>query len=227
MRRWLYVNLLPFVCVRVIRILEVSMSWRVHGFERVDRLYRQGRHIIIAFWHGQQLMMPLAYRGPGARILISRSGAGEFATRVVKQFGFSTIRGSTTRGGSEALRQLIRAGRQGVDLVITPDGPRGPRHVVQPGVMALAKSTGMPIVPLTFACSSKKACSSWDRFVVPYPFSRGMFLWGTPIWVDRSAGPEVMERTRRDVETALMTMSSEAEEMVRRPKGLQDVGSRC
>ncbi len=158
MMHWLYANLLPLFGARVIRILGHSMSWHVRGFEHVDRLYGQGRHIIIAFWHGQQLMMPLAYRGRDARILISRHRDGELVYRIVKQFGFGAIRGSTTRGGLGALRQLIRVGRQGVDLVITPDGPKGPRHIVQPGLLALAKSTGMPIVPLTFACSKKKAC---------------------------------------------------------------------
>ncbi len=158
MMQWLRANLFPLVGARAIRMLGRSMSWRVHGGEHVDRLYRQGRPVIIAFWHGQQLMMPLAYRGRDVRILISQHRDGELVSRVVKHFGFGAIRGSTTRGGAGALRRLIRAGRQGVDLVITPDGPRGPGHVVQPGVLALARATGMPIVPLTFACSKKKAC---------------------------------------------------------------------
>ncbi len=157
MTRWLHMTFLPLIGAHVVRMLGRSMSWRVHGAEHVDRLSRQGRPVIIAFWHGQQLMMPLAYRGRGARILISRHRDGEFVCRLVQRFGFGAIRGSTTRGGAGALRRLIRAGRQGVDLVVTPDGPRGPRHVVQPGVLALARSTGMPIVPLTFACSKKKA----------------------------------------------------------------------
>ncbi len=157
MKQWLQLNCFPFFGAFAIRMLGRSMSWRVHGSEHVDRLYRQGRHILIAFWHGQQLMMPLAYRGRRAHILISRHRDGELIYRIVKRFGFGAIRGSTTRGGSGALRQLIRLGQQGVDLVVTPDGPKGPRHVVQPGVVALAKTTGMPIVPLTFAGSKKKS----------------------------------------------------------------------
>ena len=152
-------NVLPFFGATTIWLLGKSMSWTVCGAERVDRLYQDGRNIIIAFWHGQQLMMPLAYRGRQAQILISRHRDGELIYRIVKRFGFGAIRGSTTRGGQGALRQLIRSGRRGVDLVITPDGPRGPRHVVQPGVVALAKVTGMPIIPLTFACSKKKSFS--------------------------------------------------------------------
>ncbi len=158
MMRRLREALVPVVGAGAIRALGRSMSWRVRGGEHVDRLYRQGRHVIIAFWHGQQLMMPLAYRGRDLSILISRHRDGELVSRVVARFGFGAIRGSTTRGGAGALRQLIRAGRRGMDLVVTPDGPKGPRHVAQPGVTALAKATGMPIVPLAFACSKKKHC---------------------------------------------------------------------
>jgi len=159
MMKQLKLNVLSFFGATTIRLLGQSMSWTAYGSEQVDRLYQEGRNIIIAFWHGQQLMMPLAYRGRQAQILISRHRDGELICRIVKRFGFGAIRGSTTRGGQEALRQLIRSGRRGIDLVITPDGPKGPKHNVQPGVVALAKVTGMPIIPLTFACSKKKSFS--------------------------------------------------------------------
>lgn len=218
MMNWLRVNPLPFCGAATIRMIGRSMSWSVYGAEHVDRLYREGYTMIIAFWHGQQLMMPLAYRGRRARILISRHRDGELIYQIVKRFGFEAIRGSTTRGGEGALRQLIRSGRQGVDLVVTPDGPKGPRHVVQPGVVALARATGQPIVPLVAAYSKKKIFSSWDRFMVPYPFSRGTFTWGTPIWVDRDADADTMEKTRQELEATLSTLSSEAETMVHRPE---------
>ena len=123
----------------------------------MDELYRQGRRLIITFWHGRQLMMPLAYRGAEAHILISQHRDGELIHRIVTRFGGRSVRGSTTRGGAAALRQLIELGRSGVDLAVTPDGPKGPRQVVQIGVIHLAKATGLPIVPLTFSCSKKKS----------------------------------------------------------------------
>ena len=152
----LKLSILSFLGEAMIRLLGKSMSLKSYGFEPVDRVYQEGRNIILAFWHGQQLMIPLGYRGPHPEILISQHRDGELISRIVKRFGFGAVRGSTTRGGQKALRQLIRLGRQGVDLVITPDGPKGPRHRVQPGVVALAKLTGLPIVPLAFACSKKK-----------------------------------------------------------------------
>lgn len=157
MKGWLVHNIVPHVGSWLIRGLGLTMRWSVEGTERIDQLYGEGKRVIIAFWHGQQLMMPLAYRGSKAHILISQHRDGELICGIVKRFGFGAVRGSTTRGGSMALRQLIRLGQSGADLVVTPDGPKGPRHIVQKGVVQLAQVTGMPIIPLTFACSKKKS----------------------------------------------------------------------
>ena len=157
MKAWLMKAVVPPLGYWLIRGLGTTLRWSVEGAGHVDQLYAQGRRMIIAFWHGQQLMMPLAYRGTKAHILISQHRDGELICQIVKHFGFEAVRGSTTRGGNVAFRQLVRLGRSGVDLVVTPDGPKGPRHVVQSGVIHLAKATGLPIVPLTFACSKKKS----------------------------------------------------------------------
>lgn len=160
---------LPPVGAWVIRFLERTLHLRTEGSDYVDDLYRQGRHIILAFWHGRQLMMPFIYRGSEAHILISRHRDGELIHRIVARFGLKAVRGSTTRGGHAALRKLIRLGRSGVDLVVTPDGPRGPRHVAQMGVIHLAKATGLPILPCTFSCSKKNSLragtASWSRIL--------------------------------------------------------------
>lgn len=150
-------RLVPPIGAWLIRFLGKAVRIRTEGAETVDELYRQGRRMIITFWHGRQLMMPLTYRGAEAHILISQHRDGELIHRIVTRFGFRSVRGSTTRGGVAALRQLIELGQSGVDLVVTPDGPKGPRQVVQIGVIHLAKATGLPIVPLTFSCSKKKS----------------------------------------------------------------------
>lgn len=159
--------LLPPIGSGVIRLLGRVIRIRTKGDDQVDELYRLGKRIIIAFWHGRQLMMPLAYRGAEAHILISQHRDGELIHRVVSRFGFRSVRGSSTRGGVAAFRRLIQLGRSGADLVVTPDGPKGPRQVVQIGVIQLAKATGLPIVPLTFSCSKKKSfragIGSWFR----------------------------------------------------------------
>lgn len=127
------------------------------GHEQVDALYRQGQHIILAFWHAQQLMVPIGYRGAGSNVLISQHQDGEIIARIISRFGHRAVRGSSTRGGALALRELIRLGRSGADLVVTPDGPKGPRQVAKLGVVQLAKATGLPIVPLAFSCSKKNS----------------------------------------------------------------------
>jgi lysophospholipid acyltransferase (LPLAT)-like uncharacterized protein len=134
-------------------------------------LYRQGQHIILAFWHAQQLMIPTGYRGTGANVLISQHQDGEIIARIVSRFGHCAVRGSSTRGGALALRELIRLGRSGADLVVTPDGPKGPRQVAKLGVVQLAKATGLPIVPLAFGCSKKNfsraGIGSWSHIHGP------------------------------------------------------------
>lgn len=168
---WLKLSVFPPIGAAVIRGLGRSMRMDSQGHEQVDALYRQGQHIIIAFWHAQQLMAPMGYRGTEANVLISQHQDGEIITRIIARFGLWAVRGSSTRGGAFALRELIRLGRSGADLVVTPDGPKGPRQVAKLGVVQLAKATGLPIVPVAFSCSKKNSLragiGSWSRIHGP------------------------------------------------------------
>ena len=179
MMNWLKRSVLPPVAAGAIRAFGKSMRLLTVGESAVDELYRQGERIIIAFWHGRQVMMPLAYRGTGASILISQHRDGELIARIMRSFGFGAIRGSTTRGGVRAIRELIREGRKGGDLVVTPDGPKGPACHVQQGVLYVARMTGFPIVPLTFACSKKKSSQVGITFRFPIQAVRDS-LCGVP-----------------------------------------------
>lgn len=161
------------------------MRCETRGHEAVDALYREGRHIILAFWHAQQLMIPIGYRGTGSHVLISQHGDGEIIARIIARFGHDTVRGSSTRGGAGALRALIKLGRSGRDVVVTPDGPKGPRHVVKLGVIQLAKATGLPIVPLAFACSKKNSLragtGTWSRIHSPEACSSTEIPFGSRV----------------------------------------------
>jgi hypothetical protein len=166
---WLKLSVLPPIGAAVIRGLGRSMRMDSQGYEQVDALYRQGQHIILAFWHAQQLMvsLELEYRTIEVNALISQHQDGEIIARIISRFGHRAVRGSSTRGGALALRELIRLGRSGADLVVTPDGPKGPRQVAKLGVVQLAKATGLPIVPMAFSCSKKNSSragiGSWSR----------------------------------------------------------------
>ena len=168
---WAKFSLLPPVGAAIIRGIARSMRFETRGHESVDALYRDGRHIILSFWHAQQLMIPTGYRGTGSHVLISQHGDGEIIARIIARFGHDAVRGSSTRGGAGALRALIKLGRSGRDVVVTPDGPKGPRQVAKLGVVQLAKATGLPIVPLAFACSKKNSSRagivSWSRIHLP------------------------------------------------------------
>ena len=153
----LKLGLLPPLGYAVIRAIGATLRLRTLHPERVDGRWAEGKNVIIAFWHGRQLMMPLAYKGSRVKVFISAHRDGELMARILGWFGFGAVRGSTTRGGSRGLRELVRAGRAGMDLVVTPDGPRGPRCRAQSGVIELAKLTGLPILPLTFAASKKNS----------------------------------------------------------------------
>ncbi len=168
---WLKFSVLPPVGAAVIRGIAWSMRCETRGHEAVDALYRDGRQIILAFWHSQQLMIPIGYRGMGSHVLISQHGDGEIIARIIARFGHEAVRGSSTRGGPGALRALIKLGRSGRDIVVTPDGPNGPRLIAKLGMVQLAKATGLPIVPLVFACSKKNSSragiASWSRIRLP------------------------------------------------------------
>ena len=177
--KWLTLVLGPPIGAAYLRLLSKTMRLRRKNFDTVEELSRQGKSVIYAFWHGRQLMMPLAYSGRAGYALISQHRDGDLIQRIIARFGIGAVRGSTTRGGATALRQLIELGRAGADLGVTPDGPQGPRHVAQVGVVQLAKVTGLPIVPVTFSSSKKKSsragtgssyrirsagdCSSWGN----------------------------------------------------------------
>jgi len=164
---WLKLSVFPPIGAAIIRGLGRSMRIESQGQEHVDALYRDGRNIILAFWHAQQLMIPVGYRGPGAHVLISQHQDGEIIARIIAKFGHHAVRGSSTRGGTAALRELIRLGRSGRDVVVTPDGPKGPAQVAKMGVIQLARASRLPIVPLAFGCSKKNTLQagigSWSR----------------------------------------------------------------
>lgn len=193
----------PPIAGLLIRALAATMKFEVLHEERVRPFWEKDQRFIAAFWHNRLLLMGYSYRGKGIKILISQHKDGELIARVMEIFGFSTVRGSSTRGGAAAMREMVKASRE-YDIGITPDGPKGPKYVVQDGVIALARLTGVPILPLTFGSSKKKVFASWDAFNLPYPFSRGVFMWGEPIYVRKE---DDMEEKRKELELKLREMT--------------------
>jgi lysophospholipid acyltransferase (LPLAT)-like uncharacterized protein len=173
--------------------------------------WRAGTPFIFATWHSRVLLLPALYRGRHLRVLVSRSRDGELVARLCARFGLEVVRGSSSRGGAEALRGLARTLAEGTSVVVVPDGPRGPREVVKPGVVALAALSGVSVVPVAVAASSEWRLRSWDGFRVPRPFARCVVRFGEPIKVSRRADPGAREAARKEIEAALLALSDTAD----------------
>jgi hypothetical protein len=173
----------------------IRLTWatsRVTWIRRevMDEAAREGRHLIMAFWHSRLLLMQYMHGGRPLAAMISRHGDGELIARTMARFGHSAVRGSSTRGGSRALREALRWTQSGGNLAITPDGPRGPARVAKPGVVDLARLTGLPVYPMSLAAARAAHLRSWDRFEVPLPFGRVALAYGAPLTCPRDAGPD-------------------------------------
>jgi hypothetical protein len=171
--------------------------------------WEKGIPAIGALWHGRLLMMPIIYKGKKLSFLVSTHRDGQVMGKALKRFGFHAILGSTTRKSFSGFKQMVKA--HGSDIGIVPDGPRGPRQKVQIGVIELARLTGRPIVPITFNASKRKIFNTWDRFLLPYPFSRGVFIWGEPIVVNPNGNRAHLEEKRLLLERKLNELTEEAD----------------
>lgn len=191
----------------------LGLTLRVRREEAaVAPLWREGTPSIYAVWHGRILLLPYLYGWRRARVLASRSNDGDLVSRFVQCFGLEAVRGSSSRGGAEALRLLARSLGQGRDAVVVPDGPRGPRETVKPGLVALARLSGAPIVPIALGASRAWRLRSWDEFNIPKPFARCVVRFGDPIRVPARADRAAQEAARKDVEAALRALSWRVDE---------------
>lgn len=186
-----------------------TVRMRRRGHEAVDALRAAGGNVIFVFWHGQLLPLVHAHRNQGVVVLVSEHADGEIITRIILRHGFEAARGSSTRGGSRGLRELLRAARAGKDLGLTPDGPRGPARRFKPGALVAARMTGLPLVPLAAGADRAWYAGSWDRFMVPRPFSRVEVAYGAPTFVPRDADEAMLEHLGARLEQDLERLSRE------------------
>jgi lysophospholipid acyltransferase (LPLAT)-like uncharacterized protein len=174
---------------------------------------RHGHRYIYAFFHEVMLFPAHYWAWPSMHILISDHRDGEMITQVVKRLGFGVVRGSTTRGGSRALKEMTTQLGSG-NPCITPDGPRGPRRHVHQGIAFLASRTGLPIVGAGMAFDNPWRARSWDRFCVPRPYSLAACVTPPPVHVPPDADRETLEACRLEVERRMRDATREAEEWI-------------
>lgn len=197
-------KLLSLIGFAFLQILNRSLRVR-----RIDAHHLDGTpRYILAFWHECILgSLHAGWRAPITAV-ISRSKDGEIVAGVVHLYGATTARGSSNRGGSGAFRDILRDAKDGKNIAFTPDGPKGPRRVLKEGIVQAAKLTGLPVVPFHFTAKSKKLLRSWDRMIVPRPFTKAVFVYGRPIAVPRDGD---VEEWRLKIEYEMNELAERAE----------------
>jgi len=191
-----------------------TMRVSIVGQDAYRNLVDSENGVIGIFWHGRMLMMPFLYPGKNISILISAHRDGEIIANVMKRFNFGLVRGSSKKGGSAALREMLKLLKSGSDLGITPDGPKGPAENVKPGVAEIARLSGKYIIPTTFSAYPCIRATSWDRFMIPLPFSRVVLYAGTPV---RYEDGEDMESFRCRIEATLQQANEAADRFIGSP----------
>ncbi|MEM9057330.1 MAG: lysophospholipid acyltransferase family protein [Pseudomonadota bacterium] len=217
--RRLYYALGKPVFEALVRLWWASCRWRVvAGDEHMTAAIAAGTPVIPCYWHQQSLfgaryMLEQQRRGMNVGFLISPSVDGEVPASIVKHMGASVIRGSSTRTGAQALRDMYLAvSRNKTSLVATADGPRGPARVFKAGAVNLAKLTGAPMIPMACAARSAWYLKRWDRFQIPKPFSRVAIAVGAPIYVDKRADEPAVQAAQRAMESAISALETVAAE---------------
>jgi hypothetical protein len=187
----------------VVRLL--GATWRIErvGTAERDSRIRAGERYVFALWHSRLLPLAFTHRGLDAAVLISQHRDGELIARIIERLGFTAARGSSTRGGEEGLREMVRLAEAGHLLGITPDGPRGPARQVKPGLVYLASRTGFPVLPVAAAASHSWRFRSWDGFRLPWPFARLVVGYGPPIAVPRRVEDDEVEAWRVRIQGAI------------------------
>ena len=209
--RW-YQRLGAWLVFAAIRLVSATLRYRWHDHREPGL----AGPVIYATWHNRLALCLIAYEhaakgksAAGMAAMVSASKDGAFLSGVLERFGVQPVRGSSSRRGPQALLELTTWAERGYDLAITPDGPRGPRYVVQEGVMSLAQVTGLQIVPFSYSAKWKIEANSWDRFQIPLPFSRCDMVIGKPIRLPREANDPQRETLRQELERTMREMAQD------------------
>jgi len=205
---WLAARLGPLT----LRAWFATIRLRWYGGKYANPDPRSRGNAIYVLWHQRLLCFAYTHARFRGRLLVSRSSDGEILARLAAGLGFSPIRGSSRRGGSEALRALLAEAGSGCDFGITPDGPRGPRQVFKVGAVYLASRSGLPIVPITVAYRRSWQFRSWDRFQLPWPFTRGVIHAAAPVAVPPALDDSGLETWRLRLQETLQSHTRTTDE---------------
>ena len=197
----------------LIKLIGRTVRFEVEGWDNWEAASRDGKIPIYTFWHNRVFLATYFWRHRRIVVMTSRSFDGEYIARFIQRFGYGAARGSSTRGATGAIVEMVRLMRAGCPTAFTIDGPKGPRYVAKMGAVLLAKKTGNPILPFTItARKSWEAKKSWDGFQTPKPFTRARVFIAPPIFVPSDAEEEVLEAKRDELQHALDQINQHGEE---------------
>ncbi len=197
------IRLAGFVFYWLIRIIGSTMRFEATGIENFRSIVDAGKLPIYTFWHDRIVAGTYYFRDRGIVVMSSVSYDSEYTNRCIKRFGFGTIRGSSTRGGTRALVAMIKMMKAGHPMAFAVDGPRGPRYEVKSGPLLLAKKTGNPLMPFVVECKSFWTLKSWDRLQIPKPFTTANVIIAPPIYLAPDASDDEVDTRRAELQETL------------------------
>ena len=212
LRTKLAYSVICWVGAKYIKFVSFTNSWSFINKKYVENLWKKNEAFILCFWHGRLLMMPLSWnKEKKINVLISAHSDGQLLSKTVKHFNIETITGSSSKGGSEAIRNIIKSLKSGISIGMTPDGPRGPRMKVNSAIIKIASLTGHKIVPLSYSVKKKFFLNSWDKFLVALPFGKGCFVWGKPIKIKKNISTNEDLKLSKILENNLLKLTKKAD----------------
>ena len=216
---FLYEHIFPKLGYWIIVLLFMTIRMRWFNDSFVFECQKKDKPVIFAFWHNRLLYMGFAgqfrHKKHKLAALASKSKDGRLIGKILNLFNLTAVYGSSTRGGSEAMRELVRyMTEKKYDVAISPDGPRGPKYSVQQGVVRLAQSTGIPIIPVVYDVKHKIRLKSWDGFYIPLPFTWGVYMYGDPIEIPATMTEEEREKWKLVVGDGINKIAGQAKEWI-------------
>jgi lysophospholipid acyltransferase (LPLAT)-like uncharacterized protein len=189
-------------------LLSSTIRWTFIGKENFDTIMSNTGSVAV-FWHGEMLMLPYTHRHKKVAIIISKSKDGDIATAVINRFGFDAVRGSSSRGAETAILETMELLKNKYTIGLAGDGPKGPYHVMKPGPIWFAQKMGMPLIPVTARFKHYVQLKSWDRFLIPMPFTKAVAIYGEPLsmqGLQRREGMKVVQHRMEQQEATAENM---------------------
>ena len=197
-----------FLFYLITKFIYFSIRFKCYDEEKKSNIFNNKNQYIFCCWHNRLFLGPhLLPRNRIINALQSSHSDGMITSIAFKYLEMNVILGSSKKGGMQAFRKMIKCIQNGESIAITPDGPKGPKEIVKEGIIKLAQITGVPIVPLVWTTKKFKLINSWDHFVIPLPFSKGVYTFGKPIYVDKEINKKKFEISRLEVENEIKRLT--------------------